>query len=146
MKIITGYPWCSNASIIAVPANSTLTLGRLVIDCEVAEKASWGVPHLSGMAGDFISMTCGSMGWYGWMPFESHGIALFQDKDNWLAPARLELIAYSVKKLKDYLNIRPCQVALNYPGIEGGLTREEVEPLLVTLPDLVGVYLHPGQD
>ena len=68
---------------------------------------------------------------------------LFQVKYHWQDKADLALIGFSILSLNKCLNMfghKTC-VGMNYPGIgNGGLTKEEVAPLLESLDKRVVVY------
>ena len=69
------------------------------------------------------------------------GLAIFQVKRDYRAPAELDLIARSVQDLSALAVARSAdQFRLNFPGIgphTGRLPRSLVEPLLSVLPDNV---------
>jgi hypothetical protein len=62
-------------------------------------------------------------------------VGLFQTKGDWKDPADLGIIRYSATVLAQYLEGKPQEVHMAFPGIGlGGLSQEEVlevlEPLL----------------
>jgi hypothetical protein len=69
-------------------------------------------------------------------------LGVFQVKTVYNKPAKLSLIGFSVITLIN--NIEECdykKVYLNYPGIgNGGLTEEQVFPIIKDLPDSVYVW------
>ena len=68
-------------------------------------------------------------------------IAAFQVKYRWYDDASPFLIRESVDQLITFLNGRPLAVHLNFPGIGNGhLTRAEVLPLLMPLPNNVTIW------
>src|SRR5690606_20044853 len=81
---------------------------------------------------------------YGFIPLEGafQGLALFQTKRHWRYPSTLDLIRVSVAGLRGYAQANPeVRVALPFPGIGmGGLSPDEVRPLLRRLPANVTVW------
>jgi uncharacterized protein YeaO (DUF488 family) len=71
---------------------------------------------------------------FGFKVIEFNGVKIgaFQTKVNYKDPSTKEIISNSVKELKRYIKENPRErIALCYPGISnGGLTKEEVRPLL----------------
>ena len=74
-------------------------------------------------------------------------LGLFQVKFNWRDNATLELVKYSTEMLKK-LALTNSQVsyALNYPAIGNGhLSKQDIEPIIETLPDNVDVWQYEVQ-
>lgn len=70
-------------------------------------------------------------------------IGLFQVKDHWHEPAKLELIVSSVDILRKLAKNTWLDkaISLNFPGIGNGqLSRQDVLPLLHRLPDNVTIW------
>lgn len=69
-------------------------------------------------------------------------IGWFKVKRFWSENARIELIKASTKALKEVAEPRSTiTFHMNYPGIgNGGLTFEDVQPIVETLPDNVWIY------
>jgi hypothetical protein len=136
--------WSSSLAVIAVTTNSKVVNGSLVMGAGAARQAKERYPDLPAAAGQRILETCGDGGWYGWMVFrrDERRIGLFQTKTMFIPPASLDLIAYSVERLSKWCKRHPTlRVAMNYPGVGlGGLSREQVAPLLVRLPNQVVIY------
>jgi hypothetical protein len=74
--------------------------------------------------------------------YEGTPIWFFMVKDHWRNKASLQIIQQSVFYLKHgFVNLDQKRIDLNFPGIgNGGLTREEVLPLLQELPDNVHIW------
>jgi hypothetical protein len=68
----------------------------------------------------------------------------FMVKDHWREEAKLKIIEQSVGELCDYISDADCgylRFDLNFPGIGNGkLSRADVLPLLVKLPDNVHIW------
>ena len=78
------------------------------------------------------------------LALQSNGvIGAFQTKHHWRDPATIELIRASTEALKVFALKYPHWVFhLPYPGCgNGGLTTEQVEPIISTLPDNVLIYI-----
>lgn len=78
---------------------------------------------------------------YGFLPITNH-IGIFQVKYCYSLNARLSLIGYSVTMLNAYLSYKESwfHIIMNFPGIGfGGLTKEEVFPIIAELDDRVTV-------
>lgn len=74
---------------------------------------------------------------------EGNGLlASFQTKEHWSKPSTLELVTASTKRLYAFAELAPDWVFhMNYPAIGyGGLSFEEVNPILEILPDNVILY------
>lgn len=72
--------------------------------------------------------------------FGKQSVGYFMVKDHWGEPAKIPIIMRSVARL---IEIAPSwrRIDLNFPGIGyGKLSREEVLPLLETLPDNVHIW------
>jgi hypothetical protein len=115
--------------------------GELVMGAGITKEAKTRFPWLPRSLGNLLPCY---YGWpiYGVMTVYSQHLrrplGAFQIKYSWKEPARLDLIAYSVRCLLD-----DCShyIALNFPGIgHGGLPREAVKPWVDLLPDNVHVY------
>lgn len=71
---------------------------------------------------------------------------VFQVKYDFKSPAELDLIAYSVSKLKSYLTSSKT-VSMNFPGIGyGRLFASNVFPIISSLPNNVSVYVSRWSD
>lgn len=70
-------------------------------------------------------------------------IGWFKVKHHWRDNASLDLITESTRQLKELaMSRQDIKFHINYPGIGNGkLTREQVEPILRTLPDNVFIYI-----
>lgn len=82
-------------------------------------------------------LTYGVFGYY-----DNQGVYFFMVKDHWANKAKLRIIRDSAHHLKNAALGRPNErYDLNFPGIgNGGLTREEVLPMIEDLPDNVHVW------
>jgi len=79
---------------------------------------------------------------YGFFYSEELPVALFQVKKHFAEYADIRLINFSIQMLKVYALKNPTRIFhLPFPGIGfGGLSVEEVEPLLKTLPGNICVW------
>ena len=138
MKVVAANLWNTNADIIAVTTNGNIKDGKLIMGAGAAKAMRDRYPGIDRWAATQIT---GKR--YGWI---SNGtVGMFQSKINYWEPSTVKLIEFSVKKLLAWLEQRPgITVALNFPGIGlGGLTEEEVLPLIEVLPDTVTIYKAP---
>lgn len=145
----------SKADIILFTANSTLDrLGHLVMGKGAALDAKLKYPGIADEMGRLIlefyessaplwkNTSTYSVGGtkYGVILAEFRSkptIGAFQSKYFWGDTSSLELIDFSVQKVK----LLSGKVALNFPGIgHGGLDRVDVLPILQQLPDTVEVW------
>ena len=138
MKIVTANLWDANADIIAVTTNGNVKNGKLIMGAGAAKAMRDNYPGIDRWAAmQFTGKR------YGWISNDTVG--LFQTKINYWEPSTVKLIEFSVKKLLAWLEQRPgITVALNFPGIGlGGLTKDEVLPVIEQLPDTVTIYKAP---
>lgn len=83
----------------------------------------------------------GAIGYYTDVP-----IWFFRVKDHWAQQAKIEIIKHSAFGVSGmckswYNKTKPLRIDLNFPGIgNGGLKREDVLPIIETLPDNVHVW------
>lgn len=76
------------------------------------------------------------------MFYDSGLIGSFKTKEHWANPSTLDIIKESVYELSVLAEPSNHTYHLPFPGIgKGGLSREEVEPLLQELPDNVLIYI-----
>ena len=77
---------------------------------------------------------------------KKYEVGIFQTKRSWKNPSSIELIKKSTLRLSSLAKsmYKDKTIALNFPGIGcGGLRREEVIPIIETLPDNVEIYELP---
>ena len=132
--------------IYVITTNSVIRSDQLVMGAGAARQARERYPELAADCASRIRQLATPD--YGCLlvrapDARSHrpGLALFQVKRDYRAPAELDLIARSVRDLSDMAVVRSTeQFRLNLPGIglhTGRLPRSLVEPLLSVLPDNV---------
>ncbi len=84
-----------------------------------------------------------NLGFYG-LVMSQHvrpNIGAFQVKYSAFEPATLELIERSTECLQKYAENPAFPIYMNFPGVGNGrLTRDQVWPIIETLPDNVFVY------
>lgn len=168
-EFVTGNLWDEldpgGAEIVLVTTNATLRNGDngLVMGRGAALEVKERFPGIDAVFGCLLQ----AKGLYHWQRYAGpratapYGVLLtpvkyqgrsllvgaFQVKWHFKDKADLALIAWSAGTLNGYLrattdrNGSTRTVALNFPGIgNGGLTKEEVAPLLLGLPDTVRIY------
>lgn len=73
--------------------------------------------------------------------YEETPIWWFMVKDHWASKARLDIIERSVLEVAHVWKWDNKRIDLNFPGIgNGGLSKEEVLPIISELPDNVHVW------
>lgn len=121
-----------------VKANGALVMGR-----GAARQARDRIPEIDLECGTAARQAAHRYGFHVVRPPTGGkvGFGIFQVKYHYKELANLELIELAVKKLTNYANEFPdVAIRMNYPGIgHGGLTRQEVEPLLLSLPDNITI-------
>jgi hypothetical protein len=126
---------------LIVTTNSFLTSEvKLVMGRGAAWILKMKVPGIDRVFGKMISETCGHLGRYGLLFHQRYGA--LQVKYRFDEKARVDLIEFSLEKLAEKADEFPkSRFNINYPGIgNGGLSKEEVGPLLNFLPDNVYVW------
>lgn len=133
----------SNGCII-VTTNSFLTSERkLVMGRGAALQLKRKVPGIDRIFGQLVYEKCGHLGRYGLLFYEKYGIA--QVKYRFNEKADIELISYSMEMLKETAkpNKHHCY-NINFPGIGyGGLSKDEVMPVLEKLPQNITIWETP---
>lgn len=145
--------------LFVISTNSYINrVGDLVMGRGIAYDVATRWPQLPSYYGQLLLTRRLHLRSYGFLPpdpslyFKSSGmdfnrhpqskIALFQVKTHFNFTAQLDLIQQSVEGLRQWLQYRPpYRVDMNFPGIgNGSLTKSEILPLLVGLPDNVTVW------
>jgi len=151
MKLKTGNMWSAfpHVDLFLVTTNSTIRKdGALVMGRGIAREAAQRFPRLPyslGGAIERLSEGDGRHVKYGILvpkTWPSVKIGAFQVKYYWGDQASPSLIRFSTDELIDWCAKNPtAQVHLNFPGIgNGGLTPEQVLPIISRLPDTVTVW------
>lgn len=114
--------------------------GNLVMGAGIAKQASLREKQLKISWGKQLRENKKVNRLYGLLSYDKY--IAFQTKIDWKNPSTVEIISYSVNKLRALANKYPEKLfGLPYPGINNGkLTKQQVEPLLVNLPDNVIIY------
>lgn len=126
---------------ICITTNSILkTNGELVMGKGIAKQAANHCPHLPTIFGQLIKLKNKENSIYGLLAYQKY--IAFQTKIDWKNTSPLYVIANSLDKLTRLALKYPNKVfGLPYPGINnGGLTKDQVYPLLKQLPSNVIVY------
>jgi hypothetical protein len=151
MILMKGDMWSAwdEADLFLITTNSTLRQsGHLVMGRGVARQARDRFPGLDLSLGDQIATGCGSGGVYGLLVsprWPRAKLGAFQVKRHWAHPAELGLIWLSVNSLIRWdMGYPGHTIHLNFPGIgNGGLSADEVMPLIEALPNNVYVWRFP---
>jgi hypothetical protein len=97
------------------------------------------VPGIDKIFGSMILENGGHGGKYGFLNYEKWGILQVRYRFN--ETADLELISFGMERVKDFAQETNFIIHLEYPGIgDGDLTKEEVGPLVGTLPGNVYIW------
>ncbi len=144
MQLVKGDLWdeLGKADVLLVTTNSTVKRnGELVMGRGAAAEAKARYPEMPKRLGDWARQ------FPDYLLYLTHNdgptsIGAFQVKHDWRGPAGFGLIQAAVDRLGSYARTLPnWRFALNFPGIgNGGLTREDVLPIIEQLPDNVYVY------
>ena len=138
MKIAKEDLWLP-ADMWIVTTNSTLTKsGALVMGKGAALQAKQRFPYIDDICGCQIKQEGLVLKTYGLLVILPN-FGIFQVKKHWSERASLDLIRRSATDLRYLAQDAPYyKFRMNFPGIgAGGLTRDQVEPLLQDLPDNV---------
>lgn len=127
-------------SILLFTSNATLnSRNQLVMGAGSALSFKILYPALPSLLGEKIK---GEEN-YGCIILKELGLGCFQTKRHWRDNSTLQIIQNSTNKLLFWIDEHNYerQIALPFPGIgKGGLSEEEVIPIISVLPDNVIVY------
>lgn len=113
--------------------------GAVVMGRGIALEAKTRFPSLPYDFGDALERSPTPIGYIG--DYNGTRVYWFMVKDHWRNPASLEIIKDSVEMLDYYFGFTDERVDLNFPGIGNGhLSREEVLPLLQSLPNNIHIW------
>jgi hypothetical protein len=122
-----------------VTTNSFIMRQKLLMERGAALELRQMVPNIEFIFGKMIHESCGHLGLYGLLMNGKYGAA--QIKYDFRDKADLDIIAFSMAFLADEAKTNRYIYNINYPGIgHGGLSKEEVKPLLDNLPDNVYIW------
>ncbi len=153
MKLAQGDMWSvyDQADLFLVTTNSVLNRhGALVMGAGIARQTKERFPGLDAALGNAVVQAGDTYGllvsprWF--IPPDGSGptakLGAFQTKIHWHDPSSPELINFSTSKLLTWCKAHStARVHLNMPGVGlGGLSREQVLPMLESLPDTVTVW------
>lgn len=150
MKVKVGNMWYSDANIIAVTTNGSITsTHKLVMGRGAAFQAASKFPRLPNLAAsvieDTVDMIVDGYPIYGFRTVEVDGkeIGIFQVKLGFSNDAMPALIGYSIMSLVYWCSRFPkTSIALNFPGIGNGrLAPSKIMPMLEQLPNQVDIYV-----
>jgi hypothetical protein len=154
MPVIQDELWKNpgNPGMIVVTSHAVVDEdGRLFMGYGVGKEAVRRIPEIEIQCGREVSFhTTGGL--YGFLPIRSPkpqeriiGFGLFQTRIQWDDAANLEIIQHSMERLRQYTEENASlKIRMNFPGIGGGLTVEEVSPVLIPLPPTVTIC-HQGE-
>gem|GEM_PF-1959916 len=146
VRVVKGNFLSAGRGLLLAPGNGVVRAdGLLTMGAGAAKALAQTYPHLPRVFGRMAQSEPRMGGWhlYGLLVIRvAPGLhaGLFQTKEDWRDRADLSLIAYSAKKLAEWLKKNPGQEAhLAFPGVGlGGLGEEGVlevlEPILRDLP------------
>lgn len=153
MQLARGDMWSAfeDADLFLITTNSVVNRhGALVMGAGIVRQARERYPGLDAALGSAVLQAGDRYGllvsprWF--IPPDGSGptakLGAFQTKVHWREDSSPELIAFSTGKLLAWCREHPAaQVHLNLPGVGlGGLSREQVLPVLASLPDSVTVW------
>lgn len=142
MKISNEDLWLP-ADIHIVTTNGTIRNHSLVMGQGAAKEAKENFPGIQLLCGRTIMNTVhlfDNVWFYGCLLVTGF-FGIFQVKYKWRDKANLNLIVKSVLDLDRLArSLSTSSIRMNYPGIgAGGLSKEEVEPLIKRLPDNITI-------
>lgn len=145
MKLAQGDMWSvfAKADLFLVTTNSVLNRhGALVMGAGIARQARDRFAGLDQAFGKAVALTGPRYGVLFPNAWPEDKLGAFQTKRHWQDKAEMQLIQLASHKLQVWCGLYPtCRVHLNMPGVgHGGLSREQVLPLLEALPDTVTVW------
>lgn len=113
--------------------------GAVVMGRGIALQAKERFPQLPYDFGYMLTRYKDNVGYIG--NYDYQRIYWFMVKDHWRNHASLEIITRSVERTKHLFELSDERVDLNFPGIGNGrLQRNDVLPILETLPDNIHVW------
>lgn len=116
--------------------------GELVMGKGSAAQAKAMFPGLAKKLGRMVERA-GWYGLYGVVVPDDVNIGAFQTKKHWRESSQVSYISYALASLELECYHRYDTIHLPYPGIgHGDLAMEQVEPLIVGLPDMVHVWTY----
>jgi hypothetical protein len=130
----------SAPGIKIVTASSFLTSeGKLFMGKGLARDLKIKVPGIDQIFGSMVLENGGHAGRYGLLVYEKSGV--FQVKYRFNERANLELINFGMERVREFAQETNYIIHLEYPGIsEGELTKEEIGPIVATLPGNIYVW------
>ncbi len=146
MRIAKGNFLATGKGLLLAPGNGVVRAdGTLVMGAGAAKALAQAYPHLPRVFGRKVrnEPRMGTWYLYGLLVIQvAPGLhaGLFQSKGDWRNQADLSLIAYSARKLAEWLKENPgLEAHLAFPGVGlGGLEENEVlevlEPILRDFP------------
>jgi hypothetical protein len=154
MPVIQDDLWKNpgNPGMIVVTSHATLQEdGRLFLGYGIAKEAVRRIPEIEFQAGRAVADRSVE-GVYGFLPIRQPrpeqkiiGFGLFQTRLHWDEKAELEIIQHSMECLREFTEENQgLRIRMNFPGIQGGLSVEEVSSVLIPLPPSVTVC-HQGE-
>ena len=136
----------SKDDVLFVTANSYIRKdGALVMGRGAAKEMKETYLGIDKLLGEIISRRFNHLGKYGVIilyEYKHQNLGVFQVKYHFKDKAQVDLIKFSVTELLKYLpKNNQREFHLNYPGIGNGqLSKEEVEPCLVSLSNNVIIW------
>ena len=130
----------SAPGIKIVTASSFLTSERkLFMGKGLARDLKIKVPGIDEIFGEMILHHCGHLRKYGLLIYERYGV--LQVRYTFHERANLDLITFGLERLKMVAGETGYIINVEYPGIDDGeLAKEEVKPILDTLPGNVYIW------
>jgi hypothetical protein len=154
MPVVADSLWKNpgNPGMIVVAGHAYIEAdGRLFLGYGQAQEAVRRIPDIEKQCAQLVRQASED-GIYGFLPVRPSrpkdrivGFGLLQTRLHYNEPADLDLIAYSLDRLRRFSEENEnLKIRMDFPGLEAGLPPEQVEPLLVYLPPSVTIC-HHGQ-
>jgi hypothetical protein len=154
MPVIQDDLWKNpgHPGMIVVTSHATLQQdGRLFMSYGISKEAVRRIPEIELQAGRVVAAYA-TDGLYGFLPIRPPrpkekiiGFGIFQSRIQWEDKSDLGIIQNSMTCLRQFAEENAgVKIRMNFPGIQGGLTVDEVAPLLIPLPPSVTIC-HQGE-
>lgn len=150
MKLRVGNIFRSTDQVVLITASSEINGGRLEFGTDLLKRLLEISPTADAYFAKCVQAKCAGQPAYPYeynMLVDNRGAAfkffgLFQTKYYFNDLANIDLIKRSCTTLTNWVKTERIPVSLNFPGIGGGgLTMDQIVPIIAELPDNVTIWL-----
>lgn len=143
MQLSNGNMFYHKSDYLFFTANNVVHTDGLVMGAGAAKGAKFMYPTLPLLLGKEIRLRS-KAGFYGLVMCQQYDriVGAFQTKYHWRQGSPMELLIRSTKLLEEFAyDNQDMSIFLNFPAIGcGGLTKEQVLPIIKQLPNNVTVW------